>query len=157
MHTLKHKKKVRQTLEWIHKTGEPSPFHTHCPSHTLCLAIPHKPGDRLLLLHIEKTLTSTFLLAIHCKIMHHVKWSHIISEYTWISASVDYRLSFAYMFKGRAKVYEADQGARLQRQECVWCATASHRPENRPATPSRNSASHALFTQPVPGPGNKAV
>lgn len=58
------------------------------------------------------------------------------------------------MLQGCTKVYEADQGARLQRQECVRCATTIHRPADRPAPPSGNSAGHALFTQSVPRPGN---
>lgn len=58
------------------------------------------------------------------------------------------------MLQGCAKVYEADQGARLQRQECVRCALTSHRPADRTAPPSGNPAGHALFAQPVPRPGN---
>lgn len=57
------------------------------------------------------------------------------------------------MFQGCTQVYEADQGARLQRQECVRCAAAGHRPADRPASPSGDSAGHALFTQSLPRPG----
>lgn len=57
------------------------------------------------------------------------------------------RLSFPVcMLQGGAEVYEADQSARLQRQERVRCAASSHRAEDGPAPPSGNSASHALFT-----------
>lgn len=59
------------------------------------------------------------------------------------------------MLQGSAKVYEADQGARLQRPKRVWCATTSHRPADRPAPPSGNPAGHALLAQSVPRPGNK--
>ena len=58
------------------------------------------------------------------------------------------------VLQGCAKVYEADQGAWLQRQECFRCAPTSYRPADRPAPPTGNPAGHALFTQPVPWPGN---
>lgn len=55
--------------------------------------------------------------------------------------------------QGGAEVHEADQSARLQRQERVRCAAAGHRPADGPAPSSGNSASHALFTESLSGPG----
>lgn len=77
--------------------------------------------------------------------------SHINLETgrTQVVAQILMRYFCFWMLQGGAKVYEADQGARLQRQECVRCATTSHRAADRPAPPPGNPAGHALLAQSV--------
>lgn len=52
-----------------------------------------------------------------------------------------------------AQVHEEEQDTGLPRPACVWGAAPHPRAAHRSAAAPEHSASHAIPTQPVPGPG----